>query len=415
MDSPDVVCAQREPVQSRRSEFLALALMYFAQGLPAGLAFNALGPLIRQGGHTITDVGLTGVAFLPWALKFLWAGPIDNACARWGHARLIGVTQSLAVLLYGVLAFFPPDAHLYPALLGIVSLNTVCATQDVVTNAYAVSRLQGRAAGPANAIQVAAFIVGMLVGGGGLLLVLAQLGWAGAMLLMAVLLALLYLPLLVGRRWREGVMAAESSTHVRLRDLAQHSDLRWALAIALLFKFAGTAIATLVPPWLLDGGMSLAQVGMLQMSNLIANAVGGVLIGVPLVRQLGDRRAVLAGCALTTALLGTAWIMQAAGVQDPRVFYLAFGMQSLGEGAMYVAVWALFMNWASPRRPGTDYTVMQCSESLANALAAGAIGSLGQKWGYGQAFALTWVAAGVALALIAGCLPRLALSREVRP
>lgn len=38
----------------RRAEYLALALMYLAQGLPAGLAFNALGVLTRQGGHSVS-------------------------------------------------------------------------------------------------------------------------------------------------------------------------------------------------------------------------------------------------------------------------------------------------------------------------------------------------------------------------
>lgn len=37
----------------RRAEYLALALMYLAQGLPAGLAFNALDVLIRQGGRSV--------------------------------------------------------------------------------------------------------------------------------------------------------------------------------------------------------------------------------------------------------------------------------------------------------------------------------------------------------------------------
>ena len=212
----------------------------------------------------------------------------------------------------------------------------------------------------------------------------------------------------------EGATPRGSSQRVRLRDLRQHADLGWALAIALLFKFAGTAISTLVQPWLVDRGLSLAQIGTLQMSNLIANAVGGVLIGVPLVRWLGDRRAALTTCVIVAVLLGTAWGLQASDVHDARILYIAFGVQSLGEGAMYVAVWALFMNWASPQRPGTDYTAMQCCESLANGLAAGAIGGLGQHWGYGHAFAVAWLAGGMAVVLIAWCLPHLALHRETR-
>lgn len=78
---------------------------------------------------------------------------------------------------------------------------------------------------------------------------------------------------------------------------------------------------------------------------------------------------------------------------------------------MYVAIWALFMNWASPARPGTDFTVVQCCESLTNALAAGAIGGLGQRWGYGPAFAFAWVAAVMGVAVIALALRGLRLKQ----
>jgi MFS transporter (putative signal transducer) len=398
---------------SRRAEYTALALMYVAQGLPAGLAFNALGVLIREGGHSVGAVGLAGLAFLPWALKFLWAGPVDNACARWGYAPVVGVTQGLAVLACLALVPFSPASQLTLALAGVVLLNTLCATQDIATNAYAVSRMQGRAAGAANAIQVAGFIAGMLAGGGGLLIVYEHVGWAGAMLGMAALMCLLYLPLLLGQRWRAAPPQARPATRVRLRDLREHTDLGWALAVALLFKFASTATGTLAQPWLVDRGLPVAQIGGLQMGTLVATALGGVFIGVPLVRSLGNRRALLVGCALSTLALGVPWALNAGGAQHPLALYsAAFALQALCDGAMYVALWALVMNWASPARPGTDYTVMQCSESLANAVAAGAIGGLGQRWGYGNAFAFAWLAGAVVLVLIALALPRMHLAHE---
>lgn len=394
-------------VRDRRSQFVALGLMYFAQGLPGGLAFNALGVLIRDGGHSVSEVGLTGLAFLPWALKFLWAGPIENWCTRRSYAYVIGATQWLAIVLCLLLSYFPPSTELYLCVAGAVALNLVCATQDIVTNAYAVARMRGRTAGAANAIQVTAFIGGMLAGGGGLLAVHQHWGWTVAVQMMAGLMLLLYLPLLLGKRWRQAPAAASDGApaagpvgRVRLRDLREHRDLGWALLIAILFKCSGTAVSTLLQPWLIDHGMSVAQVGGLQVSNLVSNAVGGVLIGIPLIRWLGDRVAV--GVSLTglTLLLGTAWCLQWTQVSDARVIFAAFALQSLVEGAMYVSVWTLFMNWASPRRPGTDYTVMQCCESLSNAIAAAAIGGLGQALGYGHALGLAWAASLVALLVI---------------
>lgn len=397
----------------RAAEYRALALMYTVQGIPSGLAFYALGTLIRHGGHSVEDVGLIGLTFMPWALKFLWAAQIDNACARWGHDRVIGITQTLIVLATLALIPYPPRQYLHAALAGVLVLNTLAATQDIATNAYAVIRLQGRAAGPANAIQVAAFITGMQIGGGGLLLMLEYIDWSGVMFGLAILLAGLHLPLMLDRRWLAAPMSAAvppSATRIRLRQLCHHTDLGWALLLALAFKFASTAVETLAQPWLVDQALSLAQIGSLQTLRLMATAVGGVLFGIPLVRSLGNRRAVLVSAGLTTLLLGITWGLNAADVHEMHWLALAFGIEALAAGALYVAIWALFMNWASPERPGTDYTAMQCCESLANAVAASAIGSLGAHWGYAMTFAAAWAAGAVVLALIAVAVARLRLS-----
>jgi len=393
--------------------YVAIALMYFAQGVPIGLAFNALGAIIRHGGHSVAAVGLTGLAFLPWALKFLWAGPVENACTRWGMPRFLWTTQGMIVLSCLALVPFSPSISLYAVIALIVLLNTLCATQDIVTNAYAVLRFQGRHAGAANAIQISGFIAGMLIGGGGLLQVYSALGWQASMLILAMLMAVIYLPLLFIPHWRNMAPTSAARTQrVRLRDLREHRDLGWALLLALSFKFAGTAVSTLAQPWLLDKGFNLEQVGRLQMSNLVFVAIGGMSIGIALLRHFGSRRAVLVSMTLSGLLMGTAWALQAIGSFSPLVMYAAFALQSLFEGAMFVTIWALFMNWSSKDRPGTDFTVMQCCEGFGNAIAAGMIGGLGQAYGYGSAFAIAWASAAVILLITAICLPRLRLAAD---
>lgn len=399
-----------KPAAARGSEYRALALMYVSQGLPTGLAFYGLGTLIRASGHGVAQVGWVGLAIVPWAFKFLWASAIDNQCARWGHARVVFATQALAVACALALLAVPLSVNLGAALAGIVLLNAVCATQDIATNGYAVARMQGRAAGLANAIQIAGFITGMLLGGGGLLIAHGRWGWQGAVLLLAGVLALAWLLLWLDKGWQARVTALPAA--VRLRDLLRHRDLGWALLIALTFKAPGTAVGTLIQPWLVDRGLGPDGIGRLQMAVMLATAMGGLVLGVPLVRRLGNRRAVLAGYALAALALGAAWALQALDVRAAWAYFVAFGVQGVCEGAMFVAIWALFMNWARPQAPGTDFTAMQCGENLSNVLAAGAIGAVGQALGYAQAFALAWGAASGLLVLLAFCLPRVRLQGE---
>ncbi len=391
--------------------YLAIALMYFAQGLPVGLAFNSLGAMIWHGGHNVAAVGLTGLAFLPWALKFLWAGPVENACTRWGMPRFLWTTQAMIVITCLALIPFSPATSLYTAITLIVLLNVLCATQDIVTNAYAVLKFQGRHAGVANAIQIAGFIFGMLAGGGGLLQVYSALGWPATMLILAILMAVVYLPLLRFPHWRQNATTTAAKTpRVRLRDLRKHRDLGWALLLALSFKFAGTAVSTLAQPWLLDEGFSLEQVGRLQMSNLVFVAIGAGAIGIALLRRFGNRRAVIISMTVSGLLMGAAWALHTIGSFSVVVLFAAFALQSLLEGAMFVTIWALFMNWASKERPGTDFTVMQCCEGFGNAIAAGMIGGIAQTYGYGNAFAIAWISAAVILLITVICVPRMRLA-----
>ncbi|KAA8996654.1 MFS transporter [Affinibrenneria salicis] len=395
----------------RKSAYRALAMMYIAQGLPTGFAFYALGSLIRNAGYSVTEVGLTGLAFLPWAFKFLWAGPVDNACLRWGHARVIFFAQTLAVLTCIAVIPLPLASHLAGALSGIILLNVICATQDIATNAWAVLRMQGKTAGAANAIQIAGFIFGMLLGGGGLLIVHSHVGWHFTMALLAALMAVIGGVLLLDKPWQSAVALQSTAgrVKVRLRDLLHHRDLGWAIGIALLFKFPGTAVNTLLQPWMVDRGMGIDAIGHLQIAMMLATSAGAILIGVPLVRRLGNRRAVIISYLMATLMLGMAWSLETAGASALWWCYLALCAQAVFEGAMFVAIWALFMNWSSPAHPGTDFTAMQCSENLANAVAAGLIGGLGQMLGYAHAFALIWLSGACVLIIITLCLRRLTL------
>ena len=404
----------REAVHHRRlSDYLALALMYFAQGLPMGLAFEALPTLIRHSGHGMAQIGWVGLAFLPWALKFLWASHIDNLCRKAGISRVVFVTQALVAIACLGMSTLDFRTDLALILMGVVGLNLICATQDIATNAYAVSRLQGKGAGPANAMQVGGFIMGMLAGGGGLLIVHPYLGWSGLMLVFAVLMLALYLPLWLRRDWRRHRPQTPTAV-VKLKDLLQHDDLIFAILIAMSFKLASTAVSTLIKAWLIDRGLDLSTAGALQASNLTFMALGSIVIGIPLVRRCGNRSAVGIAGALAMLFLGVALLLEISGWHELRLYYLLFGLQGLFEGAFYVSVWALLMNWASPERPGTDYTTMQCCESLTNMLGASIVGVLGQHFGYLPTFGGAWIIGILAWVLIVRCLSRIELQGESR-
>ena len=78
--------------------------------------------------------------------------------------------------------------------------NVIAACQDVATDGLAVRILDTRERGLANGIQVGAYRIGMILGGGLLLWVFARTDWATMFACMAGLLALTVLPVLLAAR-----------------------------------------------------------------------------------------------------------------------------------------------------------------------------------------------------------------------
>ncbi|MGY8605594.1 MFS transporter [Gluconobacter cerinus] len=380
------------------TRLLAIGLMYGSQGIPAGLAFNAFSTILRHSGTPLKDIGLTGLVFLPWALKCFWSGITDNAGKRWGYGALALWTHMSAVVVCLLLVFASPEHHFLLALSGILLLNTIFATQDIFTNACAVSHMKGRNAGLANALQVISFLLGMVVGGAGSLFIYERFGWSGAMWGMACELFVLWLALLPLRAGIEPNRVFQQPS--RLMDLFRQPGFRWALLMALTFKFASSALAMLLQPWLMDRSFSLDFAGTLQMSNIICGALGGAVIGFPAVRFLGCRRAVALLIWPSTLLLGTLVCLQAGEMATPVLLYAGLGMENFLDGGFYVSVWATLMNWSSEERPGTDYSFLQCGESLANVLAGMSIAPLASVIGYSRTFLVAWIAGAFALLLV---------------
>jgi MFS family permease len=145
-----------------------LSSLYLSQGLPFGFFTQALPVLLRKQGLSLPAIGLAHLLALPWALKLLWAPPMDQyGSAKWGRRRgYILPLQCLSAALLLSLAL--PAAGLDTTLLmaAVLGVNLLAATQDVATDGLAVDLLAPEERGWGNGIQVAAYRVGMILGGG---------------------------------------------------------------------------------------------------------------------------------------------------------------------------------------------------------------------------------------------------------
>ena len=199
------------PPASLADKAALLTALYLAQGLPYGFFTLALPVLLRDAGLSLTAISALGLLALPWAFKFLWAPLLDQRGTRRGWLLALQGASIAGALLLSQLDLDSSYALLFAAA---VAFNLIAASQDVVTDGLAVRLLDARERGLGNGLQVGAYRLGMILGGGLLLWIFARTNWTVMFLCMAALLALTVLPVL---RTARTVSGPDQRARARLR------------------------------------------------------------------------------------------------------------------------------------------------------------------------------------------------------
>ena len=334
-----------------------LTALYFAQGLPYGFFTQTLPVLLRDAGLSLKTISATSLLFLPWALKFLWAPFVDHRGTR--------RTWLLPLQLAGVgaavmLASIDLEGRFAIVLIAALAFNAVAACQDIATDGLAVRILAPRERGLGNAIQVGAYRLGMIFGGGVLLWVFARTGWDVMFLCMAALLLVTVLPVLALRE----PPREPSLVRITGRELASGWVKRlatpgfaWFALLVCSYKFGDTMVATLIGPFMRDHGLSKETIAVLKgvvgsVTSLLGAAAGGWFAF-----HIGRRAALLTCGLLQTASLA---FYVAAALRGGGIGLIWAGniAEHLFGGMATVAVFALMMDASDPT---TRARITHCS------------------------------------------------------
>ncbi|KAF0847094.1 MFS transporter [Nocardia caishijiensis] len=385
-----------------------LSSLYFAQGLPFGFFTQALPVVLRESGYSLVAISASGVLFLPWALKFLWAPYVD----RYGTRRTwLLVLQLCAAAVAAVLACLDLSASLRWLFVGIVVVNLLSATQDVATDGLAVRLLGSRERGLGNGIQVGAYRVGMIVGGGVLLWLFAVSGWRLLFLTMAVLILLTTVPVWLLREPVTDRLPRPKPVYLLGTWLARLRRPGILTLIVLIgaFKFGDSMASALTGPFLADAGLDLGRIALVKGVISSAGALAGAAVGGWLAFRFGRRRALLLGGVTQTASI-VLYLVAALGLGGFELLVAASLTEHIFGGAATVAVFALMMDAADTEYAGSDYTLLACAVVVVQGVAGLAAGVVGDLAGYPALFGTALVLSGLGCAAMV-----LGLSRGLGP
>jgi len=407
---------------SKRYTLGLLLSLYLAQGLPAGFITQALPAILRQYHVSLIMIGWSGLLMLPWAMKFLWAPVVDHYfSARVGQSRswilpLSGIAIGLLVLVSG----FDPAGLVHVrttvvlfALLFVLSL--IGATQDIATDGLAVRMLESDSRSAGNAVQVVGYRVGLIVGGGVLLIVMAYWSWQAVFLSMVGLVVLNSLPVLFFREpvWHHAppVTPAPMPPDEDLRtpwwqrfyaEVQEHFGYFWAtpemrawLAVLLVYKVADYMSSGMVKPMMVDMGLSLSGIGlwgtiMGSVSSLIGAGLAARLM--PYMRRMTALWVFNGLQALTTALYSLiAWLYAQHVPLYGWELYTANCVEHIAAAMAMVALLTVAMDYARPAHAGSDFTFQVCAFTFLGGLGYLISGYLAHGLGYMLQFGISAV------------------------
>lgn len=375
--------------------------IYTAQSLVGGLTFMGIPAVLRAENIALDQIGLVSLAMLVWAVKFLWSAPVERFRIQPNGARrsrtIILTGEAIVVVALIVLGLYAQTS--FTVILGLlVVMAFASATVDIACDAFIIEQLPGNRRAMGNVAQVGGGYLGLIFGSGLFVSTYSAWGWTYASLVLAALVVLMTLPMAAMREpAREPISQAKGpSVLAALKRL----EIRNGIVIAVVFEVGGRLAQALAGPFLVDAGLSLTLIGLLNGVGGVAAGLVGTCAGGFAVHKLGAKRAMFVVACLHVVTLAALAFAIAMSFDDLPLLSALFIVESAMMAAGFVVSYSRLMAFASPTQPGVDFTLFQCASAVAAALCGMSGGLIAANAGYATTFILAFVLAALAPALL---------------
>jgi PAT family beta-lactamase induction signal transducer AmpG len=406
---------------------LIVLLLGFSSGLPLALAGSTLAVWLTESGVDIATIGLFSLIGLPYTFKFFWA-PLVDALDVPVLSRLLGrrrgwliFTQLLLVAAIAILGLTDPTRSLTPVIVGAVLVATASATQDIVIDAFRVESLEPSEQGAGMAGYVAAYRIGMLASGAGVLFLVAWLesagiarghvwtwGYAAAA---ACMIIGIVATLLGTEPYAPGVAAAhaQQSPLRRLTETAfgafgeflSRNGAIVVLVFVVLYKFCDAFAGALTAAFVINIGFDKATYAAVVKGVGLAAALIGGFAGGAMARALPMATSLWIGGFLQMASNFTFSWLAVVGVSVPALTFTIIVENFTGAIGTVIFVAYLSALCGDRAHTATQFALLTALAAVGRTTLASGGGFIAEATGWVWFFAITAVAAIPSLLLLA--------------
>ena len=404
---------------SPRASWAWVPTLYFAEGLPYVLVVTVSSLMFRQLGIGVADVTLyTSWLYLPWVIKPFWSPFVDLVrTKRWWLLLtqfILGAGLAGVALTLNTTNFFRWSL----AIMWLLAFSS--ATHDISIDGFYMLGLDEGEQSLFVGIRNTAYLIAMIAGQGGLLILVGQFekmfgstvrAWSLGFLVAGGLMILLWL-------YHSYILphpVADCTTGISGSNIIKEFGMTFvsyfkkphilpALLFILLFRFPEAQLGKIAPLFLVDsleaGGLALttSQVGFAQGTlGVIGLLLGGILGGITL-SHYGLKKCI--------------WYMVAAiSVPDLVYVYLSWFptqnmalvstcifIEQMGYGFGFTAYTLFLMYFARGEHQTSHYAISTGIMALGMMLPGMISGALQENMGYRTFF--IWVIACCAVTCV---------------
>lgn len=226
---------------------------------------------------------------------------------------------------------------------------------------------------------------------------------------------MLSLPFTLLRQSRDQGPEGHGSHTPSLGFALKRPEVRFGILLVVLAGIGPRVSSSLLGPYLIDKGMDLGTLGILNGSAAVGAGVAGTFVGGLLVQGVGAGRATFVAIVLHASVL--ALLACLVHIQHTALAMLVGAQVALtiSMAIGFVATYALLMGASSLRQAGVDFTLFQCADAATATLGGVAGGVVAHAMGYANVFSLAAACALLAALVSLNLIRRIDQSGELAP
>jgi MFS family permease len=384
---------------------LGIGAVYAAAAVPLFFIYNILPASLRQAGQPPEIANLVFLAYLPFALRAIWAPLVDRLGRQRAPVYRLIVLTCLGLAALGIVSLlaYSPATGAIPITLAATVLIVLIATATIALDGYLMAMLPASERARSAALQGSGFALGGLAMGLGIL-ACDGADWHVVVWLLMGTMAALALPALALPAAAPAAFVPDANeiTQRGLWRFLVGAASRRRIGLALTLH-GGLALAGgMLPVLQVDAGLTLGQIALVSAAG--ANGVGLIaawMTGLALQRISAWRMAAIVG--LASALGFGAIAFAAPKVGPAAAIALSLFVMALGY-AFFVIFRALVLKGCGGPRGATQAATLSSLDAFVSTIFAILAGVVIGRFNLPILLSLSALlcAAGVALAWVAG-------------